>query len=50
MNEDIITGIFCIDDDFYNALEAYLRSRLLPMDTGKAWSATWLSAMCLLFQ
>ena len=37
MNEDIITRIFCDVDDFCKALEAHLRSRLLPTDTRKAW-------------
>ena len=37
MNEDIVTRIFCDVDDFCKALGAYLRSRLLPTDTVKAW-------------
>ena len=37
MNEDIITRIFCDVDDFCKALEAHLRSHLLPTDTRKAW-------------
>ena len=37
MNEDIIPRIFCDADDFCKALEARLRSRLLPTDTCKAW-------------
>jgi hypothetical protein len=37
MNEKIITGIFCVVDDFCKALEAYCREYMLPSDTNKAW-------------
>jgi len=56
MNEDIITRIFCEVDDFCNALEAYLKSRPLPTDTGKAWfpcgrmALSEVIAITLLFQ
>ena len=43
MNEDSITEIYCVVDDFCKALEAYCKSRLLPGEK----KPKWFPASCL---